>query len=125
MATQSDTCAEIEPHGAATTASDADSPDAGNALTSTFEGVMYTAIYLSSASKEKLLSKFPAMHGQPFADHVTIRHYGGWGSMSTSDIPIGRVCRVQVVRHVHDRIGQALEVKVLDPDVAMLCGSTW
>ncbi len=87
-------------------------------------GIVYTGIFLSPTSQAALLQRFPALYSE-YADHVTLRYFGGRGCVSSTSFPIGRLCQVKVLRHVHNHRGQAVEVRILDPEVAALCEKTW
>ncbi len=85
--------------------------------------VVYSAIFLSGASRARLLQEYPAQFGSHYAEHVTLCHAPSAAVLST--LPIGQVCQLEVVHHACDAKCQAVEVRILSDEVAAYSSNLW
>lgn len=68
--------------------------------------VIYTAVFLTPESQQKLLEQFPAIHTKVFAHHSTIEF-----RPQNADIPLGEQYPLKVVGYIADEKAQAIIVE--------------
>eukprot|EP00051_Salpingoeca_urceolata_P020519 m.308832 g.308832 ORF g.308832 m.308832 type:complete len:1714 (-) comp19634_c2_seq15:115-5256(-) len=82
--------------------------NAAVAATRALPARMYSAVFLDESSRQRLLARFPPVHPEVFADHMTICFEPSRELLAT--LPIGQPVELTVKAHVHDSKGQALLV---------------
>jgi len=72
---------------------------------------IYWAVKLDGASKALLLNKHPPIHGNVFAEHMTIVFKPSDLEEADLELVLGLTCPITVIGEAHDGNGQAVMVE--------------
>lgn len=82
---------------------------------------LYSGIFLSEASRSKMLERFPPRHGRVHADHVTLQVNPDMAHIQT--LPMGEHVFLQVHEEISDARGHAASVRFANSALQDLCAS--
>lgn len=73
--------------------------------------VVYTAVFLAPMDRHRLLNRFPPVHPEVFAHHMTIWFRGDSADPGLEALPLGQTVALKILGHAHDDKAQAVVVQ--------------